>query len=104
VNTTQSSRFSSTVPKLTACVVCGERDERSLSTLMLGDGTRVAVCGSHDLVYRRSGELACSVEELRQITRDRRERSPRREVGDELGEKLLAAFAPNRRTQDRRRG
>jgi hypothetical protein len=103
VNTLQSSRYSSAALKLTDCVVCGEHDERSLSTLMLGDGTRVVVCGSHDLVYRRSGELACSVEELRQITRDRRERAPRRDVGDELGEKLLSAFAPNRRTADRRK-
>ncbi len=104
VNTTHSHRSSSATPKLTCCVVCGERDERTLSTLMLGDETRVAVCGSHDLVYRRSGQLAGSVDELRQITRDRRERAPRREVGDELGEKLLAAFAPDRRAHDRRRG
>jgi hypothetical protein len=98
-----NSIHSSARPKVSGCEVCGERDERSLSTLMLGDGSRVVVCGSHDLVYRRSGQLACSVEELRQITRDRRERSPRREVGDELGEKLLAAFAPDRRGTDRRR-
>jgi hypothetical protein len=101
VNTPHSS---AQTQHATACVVCGERDERTLSTLMLAEGTRVVVCGSHDLVYRRSGELACSVEELRQITRNRRERAPRREVGDELGEKLLAAFAPPRRTHDRRKG
>jgi hypothetical protein len=90
---------------LEGCVVCGERDERALSTLKLGeDGARVVVCGSHDLVYRRSGQLANSVDELREIARDRRERAPRRDEGDELGAQLVAAFAPDRRSEsDRRR-
>ncbi len=83
---------------LEGCVVCAERDERALSTLKLGDGSRVVVCGSHDLIYRRSGEIALSVEELRTITRDRRERTIRRDPGDELGAQLVAAFS----TRDRR--
>jgi len=100
VNTIHSSSRDS----LEGCVVCAERDERALSTLKLADGTRVVVCGSHDIMYRRSGQLAHSVTELRMITRARRERAPRREIGDELGERLVAAFAPARRTgTDRRR-
>jgi hypothetical protein len=89
---------------LEGCVVCGERDERALSTLKLGDGARVVVCGSHDLIYRRSGEVAQDVEQLRVITRDRRERTLRRDGGDELGAQLVAAFSNDRRaSNDRRR-
>ena len=89
---------------IAGCVVCGHRDERALSTLMLASGVRITVCGSHDLVYRRSGEIAVTVDDLRDIVRDRRERAPRREVGDELGEQLIEAFSPQRRTGgDRRR-
>jgi hypothetical protein len=88
-----------------SCVVCGERDERALSTLKLIDGTRVFVCGSHDLIYRRSGQTASTVEELREIAADRREHSARRDAGDELGSQLSAAFANDRRSgQERRRG
>jgi hypothetical protein len=86
------------------CVVCGHKDERALTTLMLASGVRATVCGSHDLVYRRSGQIAITVDDLREIVRDRRERAPRREVGDELGEALIEAFAPARRSGgDRRR-
>ncbi len=89
---------------LEGCVVCGERDERALSTVKLGEGARVVVCGSHDLIYRRSGQVARDADELRAIVRDRRERLPRRDDGDELGAPLSAAFAPNRRAAgDRRR-
>lgn len=89
---------------LEGCVVCGERDERSLTTLKLADAARVVVCGSHDLVYRRSGTVARDVAELRAIARDRRERTHRRDEGDELGSQLSAAFAPDRRAAgDRRR-
>ncbi|HEY2509764.1 MAG TPA: hypothetical protein VGI39_02880 [Polyangiaceae bacterium] len=90
---------------LEGCVVCGERDERALSTLKLADdGGRVVICGSHDLVYRRSGQIATDVEQLRAIVRDRRERLPRRDEGDELGAQLVAAFSPQRRAEvDRRR-
>jgi hypothetical protein len=86
------------------CVVCGERDERALSTVKLAEGARVVVCGSHDLIYRRSGKVASSIDELRAIARDRRQRSLRRDHGDELGAQLMAAFAPDRRAAgDRRR-
>jgi len=87
-----------------ACVVCGELDERALSTLKLVDGSRVFVCGTHDLIYRRSGETASTVEELCAIARDRRERGARRDVGDELGARLTSAFSGDRRSgQERRR-
>ena len=89
---------------LEGCVVCGARDERSLSTLKLAGGARVVVCGSHDLIYRRSGKVAFDVTDLCQIARDRRERGLRRDHGDELGAQLAAAFAPARRAaSDRRR-
>ena len=92
------------LPTFECCAVCGERDERALSTLKLADGARVAVCGSHDLIYRRSGQIARNVEELRTIARDRRDREARRDDGDELGAQLMAAFSPNRRAAgDRRR-
>lgn len=95
---------SSRLPTFVACSVCGERDERALSTLKLADGGRVAVCGSHDLIYRRSGQVARSLDELRAIVRDRRERAARRDDGDELGAQLMAAFSPDRRAAgDRRR-
>jgi hypothetical protein len=92
-------------PERSACAVCGVHDERALSTLKLALGTRVIVCGTHDLVYRRSGQTASTVEELRAIARDRREdRSARRDEGDELGAQLAAAFVSEKRSgQDRRR-
>jgi hypothetical protein len=98
-----SSRIAARVP-LDGCVVCAYRDERGLTTVMLASGIRVAVCGSHDLVYRRSGQVAYTVDELCSITRERRERAPRRDEGDDLGQALSAAFAPARRSgSDRRR-
>lgn len=87
-----------------SCVVCGELDERALATLKLIDGSRVFVCGTHDLIYRRSGETASTIEELVAIAKDRRERSVRRDVGDELGARLTSAFSADRRSgQERRR-
>jgi hypothetical protein len=88
-----------------ACVVCGERDERALATLKLGNGGRVVVCGSHDLIYRRCGRVAFNEEDLRMLARDRRQRTVRRDQGDELGAQLAAAFSPERRraSGDRRR-
>ena len=88
-----------------ACAVCGVHDERALSTLKLAMGARVFVCGSHDLIYRRSGKTASTIEELRAIARDRRgDQSARRDEGDELGAQLAAAFVVEKRTgQDRRR-
>ncbi len=94
------------VSSVAGCVVCGARDARALSTLKLVSGLRVFVCGSHDLIYRRSGETATTVEELCAITRERRETDARRLDGeDELATQLRAAFTAERReaSADRRR-
>jgi hypothetical protein len=98
------TRNQTNLTESSACVVCGERDERALSTLKLALGSRVFICGSHDLIYRRSGQTASTVEELCTITRDRREQTARRDAGDELGARLVAAFSNDRREGvDRRR-
>ncbi len=95
---------SSTSATLEGCVICGQRDERSLTTLKLADAARVVVCGSHDLIYRRSGRVALDLNDLRAIARDRRDRPIRRDEGDELGSQLTAAFSNDRRAAgDRRR-
>jgi hypothetical protein len=87
-----------------ACVVCGATDARELSTTTLADGTRVPVCGSHELSHRRARVPARTVEELRALTLDRRSHGERRrEDGDELGLLLTRAFAPQRRGAATRR-
>jgi hypothetical protein len=84
--------------------VCGSRDERALSTLKLLGGERIFVCGTHDLIYRRSGKTASSVEELCAIARDRRDQDGRRaDVDDELAAQLSAAFSRERRAGVERR-
>ncbi len=55
-----------------ACVVCGQRDTRTLAFTRLLDGERIVVCGSHKLAHRRSERIASSLDELRDICRDRR--------------------------------
>jgi hypothetical protein len=55
-----------------ACVVCGASDKRQLSFTRLMDGERVTVCGSHKTAHHRSATIAKSVEELRQLTGERR--------------------------------
>ena len=85
--------------------MCGAKDERALSTLKLVSGLRVFVCGSHDLIYRRSGETASTVEELRDITRERRGEIPARRLDgdDELATQLATAFTADRRAGSERR-
>jgi hypothetical protein len=55
-----------------ACVVCGITDARVLSATRLQGGERVTVCGSHKTAHHRSGTIAATVEELKQLTADRR--------------------------------
>lgn len=87
-----------------ACVVCGASDARELATTTLADGTRVPVCGSHELSHRRARTVARTVEELRTLTKDRRIHGERRgDRGDELGLLLSEAFAPKRRHASARR-
>jgi hypothetical protein len=62
-------------PEVGACVVCGSTDTRVLSFTRLLEGERVTVCGSHKMAHRRSESIARSVEELRQMTGERRKRS-----------------------------
>ncbi len=73
-----------------------------LTTVELAGGNATTLCGSHALLYRRVGSLASSIGELRHALEDRRETSRRREVGDELGERLIAAFTNDRRAAERR--
>lgn len=85
------------------CVICGLKDERALTSITLEGqlgGGPVVVCGTHELIYRRSAARARSVEQLRSITLERRERTERRrQLSDDLMATLMEAF-----TQDRRAG
>jgi hypothetical protein len=86
------------------CCVCGESDRRALVAVALaGGGTRTTLCGTHELMHRRSGGIARSENELRELLRNRRERRERRLEGDELGAALTAAFRAERRAAERRR-
>jgi len=59
-------------PSSGACVVCNCTDARVLSFTRLMDGERVTVCGSHKIAHRRSETIARTIEELRQLTGERR--------------------------------
>jgi hypothetical protein len=94
-----------------ACAVCGTRDQRVLSTILLAGGVTAVVCGSHELAFWRAVRRPTSVGELCQTVRERRERTERRRPArddvygaDELAARLSAAFTGERRTgSDRRR-
>jgi hypothetical protein len=94
-----------------ACAVCGTRDQRVLSTILLAGGVTAVVCGSHELAFLRAARQPTSVGELRQTVGERRERTERRRPvrddvygADELAAQLAAAFTGERRTgSDRRR-
>lgn len=73
-----------------------------LTTVALAGGHAATLCGSHALLYRNVGTLAGSIGELRHALEERRETSRRGEVGDELGERLIAAFTSDRRGAERR--
>ncbi len=86
------------------CVVCGLADARALVKTELANGRRVIVCATHELIHRRLGSKASSVDGLRATARERRGLSERREVFpcDELGAMLTAGFAGERRARSRR--
>jgi hypothetical protein len=91
-------------PGFGPCAVCGTRDSRALVMVDLKSGLRVTLCGSHELMHRRSGERSRTVDELR-ITFVERRRSDRRGArrhDDELAERLQAAFTVERRGVHRR--
>jgi hypothetical protein len=86
------------------CVVCGMTDARALTVTSLADGTRVSVCGSHELLHRRAELRARDAAELIVLARNRRKRHRRVVAGDELARMLTESFAPARRSVgDRRR-
>jgi len=85
------------------CGVCGTRDARLLMMVELRGGAAATLCGSHALMHSRMGATATTIAELRQAVSDRRSYE-RRAVGegDELAEKLAAAFTRDRRGRERR--
>src|SRR5262249_32743638 len=86
-----------------ACVVCGTRDARLLVTVELQGGAVATLCGSHALMHSRTGETARNVTELRAALAERRAHDRRAEgEGDELAERLTAAFTRERRSSERR--
>ncbi len=88
-----------------SCSVCGQTDVRALCTTRLSNGDVVVVCGTHELMHRRSRKIAANVRELDELVCDRRAHADRRrEEIDELGAQLSAAFRSERRASgDRRR-
>lgn len=85
------------------CCVCGLRDARGLVVVGLAGGAQVTLCGTHDLMYRRDGSTAQTAAALRAAYGERRgtERRAKGE-GDELAERLTAAFTTERRSSERR--
>ena len=86
-----------------ACAVCGARDARLLVMVELRGGAAATLCGSHALMHSRASAKLETVAELRAALGDRRS-SDRRAMGegDELAEKLTAAFSRDRRSTERR--
>lgn len=84
------------------CCVCGYSDTRGLTTTRLACGEVVVVCGTHELMHRRTENAARTLLELRRLLRDRREVRRRGAVADELGARLADAFITNRRAAERR--
>jgi hypothetical protein len=98
---------SSVAPKGEAkgpCAVCGMADARGLVEVDLAGEPCVSLCGSHELMHRRSGFRAQSVADLRDLFGDRRGTDRRGGPGelDELAESLTHAFTRERRTAARR--
>jgi hypothetical protein len=85
------------------CAICGQADLRALSTTRLARGEVVVVCGTHELMHRRSGRTAESLSDLQAMVRDRREARRRYPIADELGARLMEAFSTNRRSDGDRR-
>jgi hypothetical protein len=84
------------------CVVCGCDDGRALLEVELESGDEATLCGSHALMLDRASARPGSADQLKQMLRDRRDPRDRRITGDELGDRLGAAFNVERRVRDRR--
>jgi hypothetical protein len=87
------------------CAVCEIRDARALVEVSLANGARATLCGSHELMHRRSKPKAKTAAELRASFGEKRG-SDRRGKGevDELAARLSAAFGRERRGTERRAG
>ena len=85
-------------------MVCGMADARGLVDVDLANEPAVTLCGSHELMHRRSGWMARTVSELRATFGNRRSNERRGGPGevDELAERLQAAFTRERRNTSRR--
>lgn len=89
---------------MTSCAVCGEDDKRMLAIVQLRGGSEATLCGSHALMHARSKEDIRTADDLRRAFADRRSGTRRAALssGDELADKLQAAFTRERRAADRR--
>jgi hypothetical protein len=80
-------------------------DLRGLTLVHLPSRERIHLCGTHRLVYARSGLTARNATELRALVHERRTRTERRRaLADELVARLADAFALEKRTGADRRG
>ena len=79
-------------------------DARGLVDVDLAGDPCITLCGSHELMHRRSGWKARTLTELRMAFGNRRDTDRRGGQGevDELAEALTAAFTRDRRTSARR--
>ena len=75
-------------------------------TVDLSGGSRVTLCGTHDLVRRRHFSYETNAEALARLLSERRSGERRGGPGevDELAELLTAAFTSERRVSARRAG
>ena len=86
-----------------ACAVCGARDARLLVMVELPGGAAATLCGSHALMHSRMERPCRTVAELRTALAERRSSDRRAQgEGDELAERLTAAFTRDRRAAERR--
>ena len=101
---TEASKGRSAAKATGSCAVCGMCDARGLVEVDLAGAPCITLCGTHELMHRRSGWKAQTVEELRAAYGDRRSTDRRGGPGeiDELAEALTAAFTKDRRTTSRR--
>jgi hypothetical protein len=75
-----------------------------LVAVELKGGVAAILCGSHALLHARLDAPCRTTDELRMVLADRRDTDRRGRLGegDELGERLVAAFTRDRRGTDRR--
>jgi hypothetical protein len=79
-------------------------DARGLVEVDLAGEPCVTLCGTHELMHRRTGFRAATAAELRAAFADRRSSDRRGGPGelDELAEALTSAFTRERRAAPRR--